>query len=139
MANRSNLSKQFRDKQGRFARVDREEARKAGLKGGYGRKAQRERQRTFAELCKVVDDMPMKSKLLADVLRGLGIDEKTIETMDQKLAKVFALQRKALTGDARAIELWLKLTGEYVENKNINISGAPLSDGVVSFTANDEG
>lgn len=131
-------SKQFRDNKGRFRRLTSEEARRLGSEGGKKSVEVRRQRRTFAELCHIVDGMPMKNASLADGLRSIGIDEQTIEKMDQKLAKVFALQRKALQGDPKAIELWLKLTGEYVENKNINISGAPLSDGVVSFTVSDE-
>ena len=131
-------SKQFRDNKGRFRRLTTDELRKITSEAGKKSVEVRRQQRTFAELCHIVDEMPMRNASLADGLRSIGIDEQTIEKMDQKLAKVFALQRKALQGDPKAIELWLKLTGEYEEKKNINITGAPLSDGVVSFTAADE-
>lgn len=138
MANRTNQSKQFRDNKGRFARCSSEEQRKTASEGGKKRWENERRQRAFADICRAIDDMPMKSPSFADGLRSLGIPEDTIETLDQKVAAAFALKRRMLQGDPKAIELWLKLTGEYVENKNINISGAPLSDGVVSFTVSDE-
>lgn len=138
MANRTNQSKQFRDNKGRFRRLTSDEARKLGSEGGKKSVKARKERRTFADICRSIDDMPMKSPSFADGLRSLGIPEDTIETLDQKVAAAFALKRRMLQGDPKAIELWLKLTGEYVENKNINISGAPLSDGVVSFTVSDE-
>ena len=139
MANKNPVqTKQFRDSQGRFARVDKETIRKAQRKGTETKRRRAQEQKTIAEICRAIDEMPMKSKFFAEGLRNLGIDEETIKQLDQKAAGLWALKRKVLTGDAKAIELWLKLTGEYEETRNINITGMPLSDGVVSFTANDD-
>lgn len=127
-------TRQFRDSQGRFARVSRETARKAGREGGIASAAKRREQKSAAELCRLIDSQPMTSKGFVDGLRSLGVDEEVISRLDQKTARIFSLQRECLKGNVKAIELWLKLTGEYEDTKNINITGTPLSDGVVTFS-----
>ena len=127
MANKTNHSKQFRDKQGRFRKVSTEEARMAGQKGGEASGQARKEKKQFRELLALVDGMPMKSPGFAEGLRQLGIPEDVIDNLDQKLAKAFALQRRCLTGDPQAIKLWLEQIGEHVDT--IKHEGLPQQNG----------
>ena len=94
-----------------------------GIKSG---EAKREKKQ-FAELLAMVDAMPMKSKGFTEGLRQLGIPEDVIENLDQKMAKVFALQRRCLSGDPQAIKLWLEQIGEHVDT--IRHEGLPNQNG----------
>lgn len=129
MANEENLRPFTSDQ-------SREEAAKNGRKGGIKSGESRREKKQFAELLAMVDAMPMKSKGFTEGLRQLGIPEDVIENLDQKMAKVFALQRRCLSGDPQAIKLWLEQIGEYTETLNVNSNGeAPLADGAVRFTS----
>lgn len=127
MANKTNHSKQFRDNQGRFARVATEQQRKTAKAGGDARGAQQKERKQFRELLALVDDMPMKAPSFAEGLRQLGIPEEVIANLDQKLAKAFALQRRCLSGDPQAIKLWLEQIGEHVDT--IKHEGLPQQNG----------
>lgn len=120
MANEENL-KPFTSDQSH------EEAVKNGRKGGIKSGEAKREKKQFAELLAMVDAMPMKSKGFAEGLRQLGIPEDVIENLDQKMAKVFALQRRCLSGDPQAIKLWLEQIGEHVDT--IKHEGLPQQNG----------
>lgn len=98
-------------------------ARKGGIASGEAKREKKE----FRELLAMVDAMPMKSKAFTEGLRQLGIPEDVIENLDQKMAKVFALQRRCLSGDPQAIKLWLEQIGEHVDT--IRHEGLPNQNG----------
>ena len=104
-----------------------EEAAKKGQKGGIASGEAKREKKQFAELLAMVDAMPMKSKAFTEGLRQLGIPEDVIENLDQKMAKVFALQRRCLSGDPQAIKLWLEQIGEHVDT--IRHEGLPNQNG----------
>jgi len=120
MANEKNL-KPFTSDQSH------EEAVKNGRKGGIKSGEAKREKKQFAELLAMVDAMPMKSKGFTEGLRQLGIPEDVIENLDQKMAKVFALQRRCLSGDPQAIKLWLEQIGEHVDT--IKHEGLPQQNG----------
>ena len=120
MANEKNL-KPFTSDQSH------EEAVKNGRKGGIKSGEAKREKKQFAELLAMVDAMPMKSKGFTEGLRQLGIPEDVIENLDQKMAKVFALQRRCLSGDPQAIKLWLEQIGEHVDI--IKHEGLPQQNG----------
>ncbi len=120
MANEENL-KPFTSDQSH------EEAVKNGRKGGIKSGESKREKKEFRELLAMVDAMPMKNKAFAEGLRQLGIPEEVIERLDQKLAKVFALQRRCLSGDPQAIKLWLEQIGEHVDT--IKHEGLPQQNG----------
>ena len=103
------------------------EAAKKGQKGGIASGEAKREKKQFAELLAMVDAMPMKSKAFTEGLRQLGIPEDVIENLDQKMAKVFALQRRCLSGDPQAIKLWLEQIGEHVDT--IRHEGLPNKNG----------
>ena len=98
-------------------------ARKGGIASGEAKREKKE----FRELLAMVDAMPMKNKAFTEGLRQLGIPEDVIENLDQKMAKVFALQRRCLSGDPQAIKLWLEQIGEHVDT--IKHEGLPQQNG----------
>lgn len=98
-------------------------ARKGGIASGEAKREKKE----FRELLAMVDAMPMKSMAFTEGLRQLGIPEDVIENLDQKMAKVFALQRRCLSGDPQAIKLWLEQIGEHVDT--IKHEGLPQQNG----------
>lgn len=98
-------------------------ARKGGIASGEAKREKKE----FRELLAMVDAMPMKSRAFTEGLRQLGIPEDVIENLDQKMAKVFALQRRCLSGDPQAIKLWLEQIGEHVDT--IKHEGLPQQNG----------
>ena len=104
-----------------------DEAAKKGQKGGIASGEAKREKKQFAELLAMVDAMPMKSKAFTEGLRQLGIPEDVIENLDQKMAKVFALQRRCLSGDPQAIKLWLEQIGEHVDT--IKHEGLPQQNG----------
>lgn len=104
-----------------------DEAAKKGQKGGIASGEAKREKKQFAELLAMVDAMPMKSKAFTEGLRQLGIPEDVIENLDQKMAKVFALQRRCLSGDPQAIKLWLEQIGEHVDT--IRHEGLPNQNG----------
>lgn len=104
-----------------------EEQAKIAQKGGIASGEAKREKKEFRELLAMVDAMPMKNKAFAEGLRQLGIPEEVIERLDQKLAKVFALQRRCLSGDPQAIKLWLEQIGEHVDT--IKHEGLPQQNG----------
>ena len=104
-----------------------DEAAKKGQKGGIASGEAKREKKQFAELLAMVDAMPMKSKAFTEGLRQLGIPEDVIENLDQKMAKVFALQRRCLSGDPQAIKQWLEQIGEHVDT--IRHEGLPNQNG----------
>ena len=104
-----------------------DEAAKKGQKGGIASGEAKREKKQFAELLAMVDAMPMKSKAFTEGLRQLGIPEDVIENLDQKMAKVLALQRRCLSGDPQAIKLWLEQIGEHVDT--IRHEGLPNQNG----------
>ena len=98
-------------------------ARKGGIASGEAKREKKE----FRELLAMVDAMPMKAPAFTEGLRQLGIPEDVIENLDQKMAKVFALQRRCLSGDPQAIKLWLEQIGEHVDT--IKHEGLPQQNG----------
>lgn len=104
-----------------------EKQAKIAQKGGIASGEAKREKKQFAELLAMVDAMPMKSKAFTEGLRQLGIPEDVIENLDQKMAKVFALQRRCLSGDPQAIKLWLEQIGEHVDT--IRHEGLPNQNG----------
>lgn len=104
-----------------------EEAAENGKKGGVKSGESKREKKEFRELLAMVDAMPMKSRAFTEGLRQLGIPEDVIENLDQKMAKVFALQRRCLSGDPQAIKLWLEQIGEHVDT--IKHEGLPQQNG----------
>lgn len=82
----------------------RENARKAGVASGEARRAKK----TARQVAEMLDSLAVTGKN-KEVLDQLGIpdDDKTQQTV-----RLLALHKKAITGDVRAIRLWLEITGE---------------------------
>lgn len=124
---KAKLPEAFRNRWKKLSERSKDEAREAGRNGGIASVQSRKEKKEFRELLAMVDEMPMKAPSFAEGLRQLGIPEEVIANLDQKLAKVFALQRRCLSGDPQAIKLWLEQIGEHVDT--IKHEGLPQQNG----------
>jgi len=117
MANKNpKQSKQFRDSQGRFARVSKEKAREAGKKGGeISQKVQAEK-RTMRETLSALLDVKLEPDKVRQRIINLGYPAEIAENVTPRLMIALGFINRCMgKADPNAIKLMLEVIGEYVE------------------------
>ncbi len=117
MANKNpKQSKQFRDSQGRFARVDKELARKAGQKGAASYHQKEAEKRTMKETISALLDVQLEPDKVRQRIINLGYPAEIAENVTPRLMIALGFINRCMgKGDPNAIKLMLELIGEYVE------------------------
>lgn len=117
MANKSpKQSKQFRDSQGRFARVDRELARKAGQKGAASYHQREAEKRTMKETLVSLLDVQLEPDKVRQRIINLGYPAEIAENVTPRLMIALGFINRCMgKADPNAIKLMLEVIGEYVE------------------------
>lgn len=117
MANKSpKQSKQFRDSQGRFARVDRELARKAGQKGAASYHQREAEKRTMKDTLNSLLDVQLEPDKVRQRIINLGYPAEIAENVTPRLMIALGFINRCMgKADPNAIKLMLEVIGEYVE------------------------
>lgn len=105
MANEQNL-KPFTSEQSR------EEAVKNGKKGGIASGESRRRKKTLKDLMNSVATMPLQDGKLTDIDQIKSLASAKGKNITVEEAFVLKLTQKALSGDYKAMRLWVELMGE---------------------------
>lgn len=117
MANKSpKQSKQFRDNKGRFARVSKETARKAGQKGAAASNQVQAEKRTMKETLSALIDVELDADKVRQRVINLGYPAELAERVTPRLLIAIGFINRCMgKGDPNAIKLLLEVLGEYVE------------------------
>lgn len=102
-----------------------EEAVKNGQKGGIASGIARRKKKALKEQMELLLSLPLQDKDVKAKLRSLGIAE---EEMDNQMAMIIGLWKKALKGDIQAFNSIRDLLGEKPpDNHNVNLTN-PYAD-----------
>jgi len=115
MADNNKYSKEFRDNMGQFGQRTSDELREITAKGGKKSGETRRRMRDIKADLKLI----MESDLLpsmADVHKQMNLPA---DTGDNHMGIAMALFKEAVKGNVKAIELSLKILGEYEDSLNL--------------------
>lgn len=117
MANKNpKQSKQFRDSQGRFARVSKEKAREAGKKGGEISQQVQAEKRTMRETLSALLDVKLEPDKVRQRIINLGYPAEIAENVTPRLMIALGFINRCMgKADPNAIKLMLEVIGEYVE------------------------
>lgn len=117
MANKNpKQSKQFRDSQGRFARVSKEKAREAGKKGGEISQQVQAEKRTMRETLSALLDVKLEPDKVRQRIINLGYPPEIAENVTPRLMIALGFINRCMgKADPNAIKLMLEVIGEYVE------------------------
>ncbi len=96
-----------------------EELHAITVKGGIASGKARREKKLMKEQLEMLLSLPLKNKAIKDGIKQLGIK---IEDINNQMAIVLALYRKALKGDTKAFELIRDTIGEKPQD-NINLNG----------------
>jgi hypothetical protein len=109
-------TKQFRDSQGRFARVSKETARKAGRKGAAVSNQVQAEKRTMKEVLTSLLDVKLEPDKVRQRIINLGYPPEIAENVTPRLMIALGFINRCMgKGDPNAIKLMLEVIGEYVE------------------------
>lgn len=117
MANKNpKQTKPFRDSQGRFARVSKETARKAGQKGARISNQVQAEKRTMKETLTELLDVKLEPDKVRQRIINLGYPAEVAENVTPRLMIALGFINRCMgKGDPNAIKLMLEVIGEYVE------------------------
>lgn len=117
MANKNpKQTKPFRDSQGRFARVSKETARKAGQKGARISNQVQAEKRTMKETLTDLLDVQLEPDKVRQRVINLGYPPEIAENVTPRLMIALGFINRCMgKGDPNAIKLMLEVIGEYVE------------------------
>lgn len=117
MANKNpKQTKPFRDSQGRFARVSKETARKAGQKGARISNQVQAEKRTMKETLTELLDVKLEPDKVRQRIINLGYPSEVAENVTPRLMIALGFINRCMgKGDPNAIKLMLEVIGEYVE------------------------
>lgn len=104
MANEKNLKRFGKEKPAPSS----EQAKKAGSKGGKASAEKRAEAKTTRAIAEMLDALPVTGRP-KEGMDALGVPD---NEQTQKVARLVALQKRALQGDVAAIKLWLEIIGE---------------------------
>ena len=109
-------TKAFRDSQGRFARVSKETARKAGQKGAAASNKVQGEKRTMKEVLTSLLDVQLEPDKVRQRIINLGYPPEIAENVTPRLMIALGFINRCMgKADPNAIKLMLEVIGEYVE------------------------
>ena len=109
-------TKAFRDSQGRFARVSKETARKAGQKGAAASNKVQAEKRTMKEVLTSLLDVQLEPDKVRQRIINLGYPPEIAENVTPRLMIALGFINRCIgKADPNAIKLMLEVIGEYVE------------------------
>lgn len=109
-------TKAFRDSQGRFARVSKETARKAGQKGAAASNKVQAEKRTMKEVLTSLLDVKLEPDKVRQRIINLGYPPEIAENVTPRLMIALGFINRCMgKADPNAIKLMLEVIGEYVE------------------------
>ena len=109
-------TKAFRDSQGRFARVSKETARKAGQKGAAASNKVQAEKRTMKEVLTRLLDVQLEPEKVRQRIINLGYPPEIAENVTPRLMIALGFINRCMgKADPNAIKLMLEVIGEYVE------------------------
>ena len=109
-------TKAFRDSQGRFARVSKETARKAGQKGAAASNKVQAEKRTMKEVLTSLLDVKLEPDKVRQRIINLGYPAEIAENVTPRLMIALGFINRCMgKADPNAIKLMLEVIGEYVE------------------------
>lgn len=109
-------TKAFRDSQGRFARVSKETARKAGQKGAAASNKVQAEKRTMKEVLTSLLDVKLEPEKVRQRIINLGYPPEIAENVTPRLMIALGFINRCMgKADPNAIKLMLEVIGEYVE------------------------
>lgn len=109
-------TKAFRDSQGRFARVSKETARKAGQKGAAASNKVQAEKRTMKEVLTSLLDVKLEPDKVRQRIINLGYPTEIAENVTPRLMIALGFINRCMgKADPNAIKLMLEVIGEYVE------------------------
>ena len=109
-------TKAFRDSQGRFARVSKETARKAGQKGAVASNKVQAEKRTMKEVLTSLLDVKLEPEKVRQRIINLGYPPEIAENVTPRLMIALGFINRCMgKADPNAIKLMLEVIGEYVE------------------------
>ena len=109
-------TKAFRDSQGRFARVSKETARKAGQKGAAASNKVQAEKRTMKEVLTSLLDVKLEPDKVRQRIINLGYPQEIAENVTPRLMIALGFINRCMgKADPNAIKLMLEVIGEYVE------------------------
>lgn len=109
-------TKAFRDNKGRFARVSRETAVKAGQKGAAVSNQVQAEKRTMKEVLTSLLDVKLEPDKVRQRIINLGYPPEIAENVTPRLMIALGFINRCMgKGDPNAIKLMLEVIGEYVE------------------------
>lgn len=109
-------TKAFRDSQGRFARVSKETARKAGQKGAAASNKVQAEKRTMKEVLTSLLDVKLEPYKVRQRIINLGYPTEIAENVTPRLMIALGFINRCMgKADPNAIKLMLEVIGEYVE------------------------
>ena len=88
------------------------EAREKGKKGGIASGESRRRKKTLKELMNSIATMPLQDGKLTDINKIKSLASAKGKNITVEEAFVLKLTQKALSGDHKAMRLWVELMGE---------------------------
>ena len=109
-------TKAFRDSQGRFARVSKETARKAGQKGAAASNKVQAEKRTMKEVLTSLLDVKLEPDKVRQRIINLGYPPEIAENVTPRLMIALGFINRCMgKADPNAIKLMLEVIGEYVD------------------------
>ena len=109
-------TKAFRDSQGRFARVSKETARKAGQKGAAASNKVQAEKRTMKDVLTSLLDVKLEPDKVRQRIINLGYPPEIAENVTPRLMIALGFINRCMgKADPNAIKLMLEVIGEYVE------------------------
>ena len=109
-------TKAFRDSQGRFARVSKETARKAGQKGAAASNKVQAEKRTMKEVLTSLLDVKLEPDKVRQRIINLGYPQEIAENVTPRMMIALGFINRCMgKADPNAIKLMLEVIGEYVE------------------------
>ena len=109
-------TKAFRDSQGRFARVSKETARKAGQKGAAASNKVQAEKRTMKEVLTSLLDVKLEPEKVRQRIINLGYPPEIAENVTPRMMIALGFINRCMgKADPNAIKLMLEVIGEYVE------------------------
>lgn len=109
-------TKAFRYSQGRFARVSKETARKAGQKGAAASNKVQAEKRTMKEVLTSLLDVKLEPDKVRQRIINLGYPPEIAENVTPRLMIALGFINRCMgKADPNAIKLMLEVIGEYVE------------------------
>lgn len=109
-------TKAFRDSQGRFARVSKETARKAGQKGAAASNKVQAEKRTMKEVLTSLLDVKLEPEKVRQRIINLGYPPEIAENVTPRLMIALGFINRCMgKADPNAIKLMLEVIGEYVD------------------------